>query len=239
VSRFTHIATRLPHAALLVVLVSACSSNAPGGDSPDGTPPKVGPGDGADPQPDKPKPEPEPAQLDLSTDEAVRAAYKKETGKELDADDGCIGRTGVKDVIVIGSFAHDRGCDVVGAFVNGKLLDPNELSQEGLSLAGWREMGADERPSFALQWAEKVVFHWGGSFVAKSEKAFEFEDTPTFVAPASTTEGEEVVVRMWVEEPPGMQDRDDFNLVELRISADGAVSRAVKDSFGVPGERVR
>lgn len=176
---------------------------------------------------------------DLSTDEGVRAAYAKQTGEKLDERHGCTGRTGVKDVVVVGSFASDRGCILTGAFVAGRFITGDRLPTEGLAGAGWDTVAAADRPAFALQWAEKVLFHWGGDFVASSDKAFDFDDTPPFAPPAAVAEGDVVVVTAWVEEPPGMMDQDAFVLVELRFSSAGAVTRATKAQFAVAGERLR
>ncbi len=175
---------------------------------------------------------------DLSTDDAVRTAYKKATGEALHEDD-CIGRTGVKDVVVIGSFAHDRGCEVESAFVAGKLLDAKKLRSEGLSLVGWKTTAAADQPALALQWAEKVLFHWGGSVVSETNKAFSFEDPPAFAAPTAKVEVDEVVAAFWVEDPPGMIDEDRFSFIQLRIAATGAVRQGPPVGFAVDGSRVR
>jgi hypothetical protein len=174
----------------------------------------------------------------LSTDEAVRAAYKEATGKDLHEDD-CVGQTGVKGVVVIGGFAHDRGCDVESAFVNGEHIDIQKLKTEGLGMVGWKDVSATDKPAFALLWAEKVLYHWGGDFENESSKAFELKDTPAFAAPEAKADGDDVVVTAWIEEPPGMQDIDVFNLVEIRFSAEGTTTQSNKDRFSVDGSRTR
>lgn len=175
---------------------------------------------------------------DLATDDGVRAAFKKATGKDLHEDD-CIGRPGVKDVVVVGSFAHDRGCDLDGGFVGGTWMDRKAMGHKGLAALGWAEMDAKARAELATQWSHRVLYHWGGSVVRKTEKAFELEDTPAFTAPSTATDGDAVLVTFWVEEPPGMQDIDIFEQVELRFAADGAITRSKKGSFSVDGSRVR
>ena len=176
---------------------------------------------------------------DLATDDGVRAAYKKATGDELNAEHGCIGRTGVRDVIVVGDFAYDRGCIMSGGFVGGAWLDTATLTATGPSKLGWATMDSKARADFALRWAEKVLFHWDGSFVPADNKAFTFEDTPAYTAPAAVAKGDGVVVTFWIEEPPGMQDRDVFDQIELTFDAKGAVTRASKAGFAVDGARLR
>ena len=221
-------------------LATACSSNAPGPDTPNGNPPKPEAGDDeGEPEPETPEPdEPTPEAVDLSSEEAVRAAYKEQVGKELHEDD-CVGQTGVKGVVLIGGFAHDRGCDIEGGFVNGKYIDEQALLTEGLAMVGWKEMTSAARPELALEWAERVLFHWGGDFVKETNKAFDFKDTPAFTAPATNNDGETVVVTAWISLPPGMQDIDAYEQIELRFAPDGSVARAKKDSFSVDGSRVR
>lgn len=228
-------------AALCLSLAAACSGNAPAPDTPNGDSPKAedGDGGGGEPKPQEPKPEePEPKTADLSSEEAVRAAYKEQVGKELHEDD-CVGQTGVKGVVLIGGFAHDRGCRITGGFVNGKYIDEHKLMSEGLALVGWKELGSADRTALAPEWAERVLFHWGGDFVKETNKAFDFKDTPAFAAPATTEDGETVVVTAWISLPPGMQDIDAYEQIELRFAPDGTIARARKDSFSVDGSRVR
>ncbi|PRP91195.1 hypothetical protein ENSA5_57670 [Enhygromyxa salina] len=238
--------TTLPSSAVLVAvfLASACSGSSPGAEKPDETEAEAKPAsDGNDSPAPKPAPKPEPVaqapRVDLSTDEAVGAAYEDATGKELDRDGRCIGRPDIGDVIVVGGFTYDVGCELEGAFVGGVFVDRQALFEQGLALAGWADLPAAERPAFALQWAEEVVFHWAGDFISRSSKAFEFKDTPSFTAPTARAKGDEVVVRAWVQKPPGMMDLDAFDLVELRVASDGALSMTRKDEFAVDGPRLR
>lgn len=224
--------------AAALLFGTACSGTA----STSGTPAA----DGGEPTGNTPVEEPKsetgegdkPPPQSLGTDEEVQAAFEAATGGKWHEDD-CIGRTEVKDVILVGSFAHDRGCDTEGAFVGGEWITNEVLLKEGLGRVGWGEMSADERPAFALKWIERVLFHWGGDVVNESTKAFEFDDTPAFAAPKAEVQGDEVVATMWVVEPPGMQDIDAFNQLEVRIGADGAVTQSTKESFSIEGERVR
>lgn len=223
--------------ALLAVQLGACSSKGTRPEATTGESPPPTAGDDGKPEPETPQPEPRP-QVDLSTDEAVRAAFKEATGSEMHEDD-CIGRTGFQDVILIGSFAHDAGCMLQAAFIGGEFLDHAGFAQGALGRVGWRDLKPEDRPAFALDWAQKVLYHWHGDVVTESVKAFEFEDTPAFTAPESKLDGDDAVVTAWIEEPPGMIDADSFNLVEMRFSPDGVVMRNVKESFSVDGERLR
>ena len=178
-------------------------------------------------------------QVDLGTDEAVRSEYKKATGKQLGEDHGCIGRTDVKGVIVLGDFAHDMGCRPHSAFVAGRFMTWDTLFKEGLGHVGWASTSADERLTLARSWMERVIFHWGGSFVTETNQSFDFDDTPAFTPPTAKAEGDVVTVVGWIGLPAGMIHQDAYEQVTLTIAADGAVTVTRSNAFVVPGERLQ
>lgn len=175
---------------------------------------------------------------DLSTDPGVHKAFKAATGSEWH-EDNCIGRTGVRDVILVGGFAHDRGCIVEGGFVGGTWMATDALMSRGLGALGWATMDAAAKATLAREWTDRVVFHWDGSVVAADAKAFSFDDTPAFTPPEVKAAGDAVVVTLWIEQPPGMQDIDVFEQIEVRIDAAGAVTKSQKAAFSVDGSRTR
>ena len=175
----------------------------------------------------------------LDTDDGVRTAYKRATGFALDPQDPCIRRTGVRGVVILGSFADDRGCMMHGGFVGGEWLDGERLAVEGLPKLGWKEMEPAEQTKLARPWAEEVLYYWDGSFLETEVKAFSFSDTPTFAAPTTKAEKGHLIVTAWTRLPSGMLDQSAFSQIEFLFAKNGAVTRTRRSSFAVEGARLR
>lgn len=122
-------------------------------------------------------------------------------------------------VVVVGGFAHDRGCMPIGAFVGRKWFDRmDEATVAGLTSAGWVDGALEKREPLARAWVQEVLQAFGGHFVTEPTRAFELDDTPEFTpVGVRATESLGVVVSGWVQEPPGMVYEETYALVEYRL----------------------
>lgn len=175
----------------------------------------------------------------VATDKAVAKAIKEATGQGFGEE--CIHRPeALADVVVVGSFASDRGCMPIGAFVKGQWLRTKALLESGLSTYGWQSMSPKEQDTLATLWIEEVILTYRGSrFLTKAEPAFEFPDTPAFLPLQSQRVNSEVAVGGWTARPSGMINESSYLYSEYAIATNGAITARGRASFGVPGPRLR
>jgi len=159
------------------------------------------------------------SQYDLSTEEGLTAAREAVSGKQLGAySKGCVRRSpDLLNIIVVGSFAHDRGCAFRGAFIGSSYFEGEEsgLSQRALNALGWEASDAGRREELARLWVEKGLL----SFVTVlARKGGDFPIGRFQPPRAITTKDGEVVVRVWVRLPPGRRRGTACQLLEYRFS---------------------
>jgi hypothetical protein len=209
----------------LVLGVSACSR---------GEPVKPGPSEA----PVRAAAEPAPQPFAKDDKAAVRAALTS-AGHDI-GEDGCIAwPSSFPRVVVVGGFAHDRGCDVDGVFVD-RTFHAAGGEVPGLATRDFEAALLAAKESIARAWIDEVVHAFGGHFVTESTTAFELDDSPKFspvLARVNKIGG--VVVEGWIAEPPGMQDASTFTLVTYRFAKDGALQAESKQTFTVDGQRIR
>jgi hypothetical protein len=142
-------------------------------------------------------------------------------------------------VVVVGSFAHDRGCMNVGLFVD-RTFHAVGGEVAGLATRGFASAGMTDKESLARAWIDEVEHAWDGSFLTAATTAFSVDDSPKF-APVRVRADKVggVVVEGWVQQPPGMSDESAFVFVSYRFAKDGALSRDEKQTFAVDGARIR
>ena len=169
---------------------------------------------------------------DLSTDEGVAQAYSRATGKDLVLDDLCIQRPDeLQNIVVVGFFAYDAGCDYDEVFVDGKLGDISQMTQAGLSQNGWaNETG---RAELALIWTKEVLY-LESSLLSRANDDFEGAGQ-AFSAPSSVLNSSgSVTIRAWIRAPAGMLAEENYSWVELVYSADASeVTRTTLASFKI------
>jgi hypothetical protein len=159
------------------------------------------------------------SRYDLSTDEGLTAAREAVRGKRLGAySKGCVRRSpDLLNIIVVGSFAHDRGCAFQGVFIDSGYFEGEEsdLSQSALNALGWETSDAGRREELAGLWVERGLLSFVTVLARKSE------DLPIrrFQPPrAMTTKDGEIVVTVWVQLPPGRRRGTAYQLLEYRFS---------------------
>lgn len=168
----------------------------------------------------------------LSTDEGVARAYNRASGSDFVLDDFCISRPDqLKDVVVVGFFAHDIGCDYDEIFVRSTLGDISNMTQAGLEANGWDETAA--RTELALIWLEEVVLI-ESDVISRANEAFE-TGGKTFTIPESVLiDDGSVRVRMWLRAPSGMLAEDVYSKIQYDFSADGStIERTKLDGFTI------
>lgn len=175
---------------------------------------------------------------DLSTKEGVFKALEAETGREYDKNSkGCLKRPKeLPNIIIIGGFAHDRGCILTEAFVDKKYVNKKDnLSQVALKSLGWEKADSDKREELALNWVKNGLLAFGNPL----EKATKhFNDSQKFEKPTSSKQGDNSIkVTLWIKHPAGMVCEDAYSKVGYNFSTDGKFTKRDQISgFRIPCE---
>jgi len=173
---------------------------------------------------------------DLSTDDAVKRAYKDATGKDIG--DLCVDRPPTfPKVVVVGSLVMDRGCSTIGAFVDNRWIPAaSDYTAPALASAGWSDTA--KRPTLAGAWLAEIG--WDGTLVTEDKPAFKFDDTPDFTPlTAIPSENGNVTVTAWVQDPPGMVYEESYRRMEWTFDPTGHLTGRQLEHFTVPGQRLR
>ncbi len=156
----------------------------------------------------------QPARGACRTDDEVRAAYAKATGRQLGGRDhpGCIERAvHFPGIVFVGDFAHDRGCMGQAALIDCAVarLDPAAV----LARAGWAKARPELREKIALDYLREIAFVWDGSI----------SDQPK--PPSVTREPDGgITIDLWLTAPSGMQRGVTRHHHEYRFSASGTIT---------------
>jgi hypothetical protein len=165
------------------------------------------------------------SRYDLSTDDGVSAAREAVSGQKLDGySKGCVRRDGaLPETVVVGSFAHDLGCEFQGVFVGSRYFEGDEaaVSKNALNHLGWKTARPEERERLAKLWVEKGLLAFLTVLARKDE---DFQDHPFQPPQAVTKENGEIIVTLWIREPPGMSREKVYRRLEYRFYADGALA---------------
>lgn len=127
----------------------------------------------------------------------------------------------VKEMIVHGSFAYDRGCIYEGYTLDGKHHKLTEAAPV-LALRGWKKAGAAEREKLATWWMREVLLDPGSLMdddQVKEEKRVKLEPPKT----TARKDGSVVFVG-WYREPSGMVPIARWGKLEAVFGADGNVT---------------
>ncbi len=142
-------------------------------------------------------------------------------------------------VVLVGSFAHDRGCDLEGMFVDRRWHDEGG-TPKALATRDFANAKMEDKEAIARAWVEEGLQAFGGRFVQVTTKAFELEGSPKFEpVRARMNKIGGVVVEGWVQRPSGMQDETGFDFVVYRFAPDGAVETESSRGFAIDGQRLR
>jgi hypothetical protein len=174
----------------------------------------------------------------------VREAYRAELGRDLGDKPDCVDwPKPFPHVVMVGHFAHDRGCMLEGLFIGRTWYGGGSggaAAAKGLATRGWASASADERQTLAREWIDSVTHAFDGRFVRSEPTAFVFDDTPAFepVQVAAMDDGG-VSIDGWVELPSGMVWESAYHFVEYHFDGQGALTAKVSRRFAVDGQRIR
>lgn len=160
---------------------------------------------------------------DLSTDEKVLVAIKEETGYDVEKRDVCIVRPEpFEELILVGFFAHDRGCAGSEAFFYGDYVKPTDHASEILKAAGWDS--PEKRTELALSFTNKVLTVW------ESVVNYDNPDLEgNWFEPICKEVDGKYVVECWVQRPSGMTR--DTRFYALRVTFDKSGNIESTDHF--------
>ena len=161
------------------------------------------------------------AQYDLSTDEGVAAALETLTGKKTDRRSlTCIRRDRDLPLVVVGSFAFDRGCVFDGVFVNARYFGKSDaaLSEGVLDTLGWKAANQEQREKLVQTWVVKGLL----AFVTVLRQQNEDFQNRSFQPPRVVSgENGEIAITLWLRMPSGRVRGRNYILREYRFSKDG------------------
>jgi hypothetical protein len=162
-------------------------------------------------------------QTNLS-DAQILAVLNKGRDNIIEKHEVCIERpVALKGIVIVGTFAHDRGCRFDSAFVNGKrYIDEKDATKAGLKHLGWLKINKEERENLALSWTKHALLKFSHP-LEKATAEFDQPDTKKFEPPKSTTnEDGSVKVILWIQQPAGMQPITYFDLLEYSFGNDAS-----------------
>lgn len=169
----------------------------------------------------------------LLDDAAVLKEVNRIMKSDLSADDICIDRpSSFKDLILVGFFAHDRGCAGGMKFYKGNEVNNDTDYPIILKENGWNEK--HKREVLALNWVKEVSLAWSNP-MEKEDDDFRKQEEHTFMPPTVKTEGDEISVAVWVRSPSGMSPEANFHLLTVVFSASEAdiIRSQITDRFYV------
>jgi hypothetical protein len=166
--------------------------------------------------------------------EALAAAVRVLTGRPIEPRYACgHAAPGFADVVVLGTFAHDLGCAILGVVVAGRPLDLARGTALGLSRQGWGGAAPAERGRLALAWTQRVLLAFNTP-LEQAPEAFTRGGTPAFTAAAPLPDGG-VRVELWIQDPNGMLPQLAYSRIAYTFAANGAVGERERiEGFQVP-----
>jgi antitoxin component YwqK of YwqJK toxin-antitoxin module len=160
---------------------------------------------------------PLPARTECDTDPGLSKYLASARGEGLPDDHACVTRVPMfPGVIMLGSFAYDRGCMGADFVVDCKLVTPPPSAADLLARAGWAKATGEQRIEIAKEYVREFALGNNGNVVGDpSEPQWKvLEDG-----------GVEGVV--WVAEPAGMRRGVDKDEIRYTFAVDGTVKREV------------
>lgn len=172
-------------------------------------------------------------------DRPAVAASLKNSGVELDEHDCLAWPTSFPRVVVVGAFAHDRGCERIGVFVDRRWY-ASDGDAPALATRDFTAARLADKEAIARAYVDEVVHAFGQQFVSEPAPAFSFPDSPKHT-PVIARENKlgGVVVEGWEAVPPGMNDESAYEFATHRFAPDGALTSETRQRFAVDGERLR
>lgn len=182
------------------------------------------------------------SRYDLSTDAGVNEARQAMRGKNpSNYGKGCIKRpAALPEIILVGSFAHDRGCMLEGAFVKKYFLAAREesFSRAALKSLGWQKADAEAREKMALKWTQFGLLSFGSYPLDKADAEEDFKGREFQAPQTATDEDKNVAVTLWTRQPAGMRCETNYRRLSFIFAEDGSLKeRKNLENFSIPCKR--
>lgn len=149
-----------------------------------------------------------------ATNLGVVQTWDKAKGREISTSDegACVWRAwGFPGVIVLGSFAHDRGCKPMGTFIDCELGE--WTSVELLARAGWNKAKPKARETIAMRYLRQIHTKYRSGLT----------DDPAKPVIKSGNDGS-VTVTAWTARPSGMRRGRTIDKRRYKFSASGKLT---------------
>jgi len=156
------------------------------------------------------------------TDEEVVVILNQDSKFTFTTDGLCFERpSSFKGLVLIGFFAHDRGCDGDVCVYNGKKENTNVITEQLFSDNGWSD--DTKREDLILKWAQEVATVWSTFLATKPEK---FGDG--FSEPAIHLQDNSYVLTYWLRQQSGMLPEDNYDKIQITFSSKGKIENLKK-----------
>ncbi len=152
---------------------------------------------------------------------ASRQHFETVTGKKVDRRSRtCIRRDRELPLVVVGTFAFDRGCMFDGVFVNARYFGKSDaaLSEGVLDTLGWKAANQEQREKLVQAWVVKGLLAFVKVLHQKNE---DFENRSFQPPQVVSKEGGEISITLWLRMPSGRVRGRSYILREYRFSKDG------------------
>lgn len=159
----------------------------------------------------------EPAPTACDTEAGVAAAM----GAKGSDREQCVERArAFPGVVLIGSFAHDRGCMPVTALIDCVRRDGPLAAPEILARVGWTQADPAHRGAIALRYLQQVATVFGNRLASNPDE------------PVVTPQPDgSVTIVAWADHPSGMRPGRRASKMEYRFTAAGELSSKVIGSI--------
>lgn len=147
---------------------------------------------------------------------------------ELELDDVCIDSCyRLKNLYIVGFFAHDRGCGGARYFFKGKEVTFDDKTvKEVLAHNGFKS----NRLEVVEAYHAEVINHYEHDLSSEPERFAEGGET--FFAPKVYKEGNRIISTMWIQERGGMLPEVGYHISTLTMDLNGVpVDYSTSNSF--------
>jgi antitoxin component YwqK of YwqJK toxin-antitoxin module len=167
---------------------------------------------------------PLPATTPCDDDEGLSNYLASARGQGLPDQHACVNRLPLfPGVVMLGSFAYDRGCAGAEWVVDCKLTTPAPTAAELLMRAGWARATGEQRITIAMEYMREFALAYSGSITYDPDKP---------VWTMRPDQGVEAVV--WVAEPAGMRRGREMDKIRYVFAPDGTMTREVLEHVSTP-----
>ena len=157
----------------------------------------------------------------LETDEEVINEINKISEFKVSKEDVCIIRPkSFEHLILVGFFAHDRGCGGSEGFYKGEKVNFYDISEQVFADNNWSD--ESKRLSLIQNWIKEVYLVWE-SIVDDEPENFSKHSKTKFHIPEYVKKGEQYTASFWVQEPAGMMPINNYKRIELVFSDKGLI----------------